>query len=516
MKSNTIKRNLIFALLTMLCFLMMSGVQAASSQITSPANGSTLTSTSVVFRWNSVGASEYFLYVGTYQGANNLYGNSQGTGTAATVSGLPSNGSRIYARLYSKFGTAWGYNDYNYIAYKAPLPAKIITPANGVTLSSDTVTFQWENVGASGYSLSVGSSQGGSDLFGVSLSSGVTSKTVSLPRDGRRIYVRLSSLLNNSWQYNDYIYTAYKLAPPPAPTLDTPANGISNVSQSNVYFSWDTYAATNATNYRIVISQDSGFSGFNDNNGNSSCNATCFTIPLTAKSYYKNMDLPGQTYYWKVRANNAGGASGWSNNNQPRMFKTAGVPLACGGSPYMDLPFSGAYSYKVSQGNNGATSHYDHTSEGWDNTYAVDIALPSGTPIKAPVNGTIYNTYGSTGSGCLGGGKVIVLTDTASGNKITFLHLSSISKTSGTVTKGDVIGYSGGSKGASGVCNPNGYAPHLHIHLWNGYKSPDSHTKAFPSNFKLRIKENSVEKCLYGSDLNDSNIYGHYWSSFLN
>lgn len=294
---------------------------------------------------------------------------------------------------------------------------------------------------------------------------------------------------------------------PPAPTLATPQNYLSNVSQSNVYFSW--YSA-GATNYRIVISQNPSFSGFVDNNGNSYCSDnTCYTTTTTSGSYYKSMSLSGQKYYWKVRANNSTGVSRWSS---AWSFTTAGTPSACGGNPYMDLPFSG--TYKVSQGNNASTSHYNHGS--WDNTYAIDFAIPSGTAIKAPINGMIYNTYGSSGSGCLGGGKVVVLKDNISGNYIAFLHLSKISKTSGSVSKGEIIGYSGGSSGSNGVCNSYGFAPHLHIHLWNGIGSPDSHTKAFPSTFQLRVQDGSSQQCLYGSSLNDYNIVNHYWKSLLN
>lgn len=109
---------------------------------------------------------------------------------------------------------------------------------------------------------------------------------------------------------------------PPAPTLNAPTNGQTNVPQANVKFSW---SSAGATNYRIVISQNSAFSGFVDANGNSSCsNNTCFTTTTTSPAFSKNMELAGQTYYWKVRANNATGASGWSNNNVGRAFTTAG------------------------------------------------------------------------------------------------------------------------------------------------------------------------------------------------
>jgi hypothetical protein len=107
-------------------------------------------------------------------------------------------------------------------------------------------------------------------------------------------------------------------AAPPVPTLNTPYNGQINVPQASVNFSWSSLGATN---YRIVISQNAVFSGFTDLNGSSACNATCFTIGTTATSRLSAMSMGAQPYYWKVRANNATGASEWS---VVRSFTTTG------------------------------------------------------------------------------------------------------------------------------------------------------------------------------------------------
>ncbi|MFI3157588.1 MAG: CHAP domain-containing protein [Methylococcaceae bacterium] len=144
-------------------------------------------------------------------------------------------------------------------------------------------------------------------------------------------------------------FSASVAAAPPVPTLNTPYNSATNVSQSNVYFSW--YSA-GATSYRIVISQDASFSGFSDLNGSSTCNSTCFTTATSSTSYYKNMDLAGKTYYWKVRANNSTGASSFSSY---RYFTTAGSassPLSAKVDAFVNTwngrgtDFDGAYGYQ--------------------------------------------------------------------------------------------------------------------------------------------------------------------------
>lgn len=135
-------------------------------------------------------------------------------------------------------------------------------------------------------------------------------------------------------------------AAPPVPTLSTPYNGATNVSKSNVKFSW---SSAGATNYRLVISQNSSFSGFRDLNGSSTCDSTCFTTATSSTSYYKNMDLAGKTYYWKVRANNSTGASSFSGY---RYFTTAGSALSAKVDAFVNTwngrgtDFDGVYGYQ--------------------------------------------------------------------------------------------------------------------------------------------------------------------------
>ncbi|HLF77788.1 MAG TPA: CAP domain-containing protein [Dehalococcoidia bacterium] len=87
----------------------------AKAVMTSPAPGSRFTSTTVTFSWSAAtNASEYFLYIGTSAGSNNMYGRSQGLNRSVTLSGFPSNGSTVYVRLWTRVGTTWSYNDYTY------------------------------------------------------------------------------------------------------------------------------------------------------------------------------------------------------------------------------------------------------------------------------------------------------------------------------------------------------------------------------------------------------------------
>ena len=71
----------------------------------------------MTFQWNTGSLiQEYFLYVGSSAGMNDIYGQSQGTSTSKTVTGLPTDGRTVYVRLWSRNGTNWLPNDYTYTA----------------------------------------------------------------------------------------------------------------------------------------------------------------------------------------------------------------------------------------------------------------------------------------------------------------------------------------------------------------------------------------------------------------
>jgi len=83
--------------------------------ILSPAPGSTLTSTTEKFTWNAAGGQGYWLFVGTTgAGSKNIIDTGEQSATSATVSNLPSNGEKLYVRVYNRVNGTLYYNDYTY------------------------------------------------------------------------------------------------------------------------------------------------------------------------------------------------------------------------------------------------------------------------------------------------------------------------------------------------------------------------------------------------------------------
>ena len=89
----------------------------------------------------------------------------------------------------------------------------------------------------------------------------------------------------------------------------------------------------------------------------------------------------------------------------------------------------------------------------------VDFATPVGTPIYAPVAGSV-RFHAGNGSG----GYIISLSLADSpGYVMEFLHCSGFNGSNRSVKAGELLGYTGGARGAAGSGSSTG--PHVHVHL---------------------------------------------------
>ncbi|MCP4100738.1 MAG: hypothetical protein GY750_04835, partial [Lentisphaerae bacterium] len=176
------------------------------AHIQSPTPGSALSSTSESFTWNNSGASSYWLWVGTSAGGHDIYSGDQGTGTSKSISDLPGSGETLYVRLWSVVDGDWLYNDYTYTA--CSLSAVMQSPTPGSTLGSTSVTFTWNNTDASKYWMWIGTSAEGHDIYSGDQGTNTSNIVSDLPDNGGTLYVRLWSVVDGDWLYNDYTYTA--------------------------------------------------------------------------------------------------------------------------------------------------------------------------------------------------------------------------------------------------------------------------------------------------------------------
>ena len=99
-------------------YLTSSGSPARAAKIVSPAVDAQLASSRVEFKWDEgSNASEYILNVGLNPGGGDFARGSVGKRTSAVVDNLPGDGqTTVYARLHSRVGDRWIYNDAVYRA----------------------------------------------------------------------------------------------------------------------------------------------------------------------------------------------------------------------------------------------------------------------------------------------------------------------------------------------------------------------------------------------------------------
>jgi hypothetical protein len=180
---------------------------AGPAALISPTQGATFAGSSQSFTWNSVGgATGYNLFLGsTGVGSNNLL-NAHTTATSVTANNLPVNGETIYARLWTNCNGAWTYNDYT---FTAAAPAALSSPTQGATFAGSSQSFTWNSVvGATGYTLFLGSTGVGSNNLLDASTTATTITANNLPVNGETIYARLWTNCNGVWTSNDYTFTA--------------------------------------------------------------------------------------------------------------------------------------------------------------------------------------------------------------------------------------------------------------------------------------------------------------------
>ncbi len=225
-----------------------SGTKAA---MISPVPGTVLSGSAVTFTWSAgTGVSAYILELGTTGvGSQNLFNSGGKVTTSANVTGLPTNGATVYARLYSKIAGAWQYTDYTYKEAGTATKAAMISPVPGSVLSGSTVTFTWSaGSGVTAYILELGTTGVGSqNLFNSGGKVATSVNVTGLPTNGATVYARLFSKIAGAWQYTDYIYVA---AGAVKAAMISPVPG-TVLSGSAVTFTWS--AGTGVSAYILEL-----------------------------------------------------------------------------------------------------------------------------------------------------------------------------------------------------------------------------------------------------------------------
>ena len=232
------------------------------AQMISPAGGNALNSTSATFNWSaSPGASAYGLWVGSSPGAYDLYIKNEGGSLSDTVNNLPTDGRRIYVRLYTLTSAGWRFNAYTYDAITSSTgsPSVLTSHANGSTLASSSAAFAWNaGIGATAYALWVGNTPGGNELYSALEKNGLADTVTNVPEDGSPVYVTVWSFINGQWQNTKSRFATAVQGTSPKGLLTgaSPANG-STVNSGQLTLNWSAGAST-GTQYALWVGSSPG------------------------------------------------------------------------------------------------------------------------------------------------------------------------------------------------------------------------------------------------------------------
>jgi uncharacterized repeat protein (TIGR03803 family) len=347
---------------------------SAKAAMTSPAPGAVLGGASVTFIWNAgIGASQYWLSVGTSAGAGDLFEQSTSLATSQTVNGLPVLGNPLYVRLWTLVSGKWLYSDYTYTAFNAK--AVMTSPAPGSLVNSSSATFNWTaGTGATSYWLDVGTSPGSSNLFGQSVGL-VTSKLVSgiLTGGGNTIYVRLWTQLGVAWYFTDYVYAAVS----PITVMTSPAPG-SLLSASSVTFTWNVVPG--AAQYWLDIGSGPGGVNLFSQSAGLSTNMNTLVIPMNGTPVYVRLwtlysgvwRFVDYTYQTSLAADVTITFDGAGSNGAPfTTFTTSSFTVSV---------VSGSWTVNTSGGNPGTSIQF--VSPINTNTSQTVAITPSAAPIR--------------------------------------------------------------------------------------------------------------------------------------
>lgn len=193
-------------------------------------------------------------------------------------------------------------------------PAQMVSPVGGTVLTSSATTFVWdEGIGVSQYALWIGNAPGGNDLY--ARSEVGLSDTVTLPTDGRAIYVTLWSMINGVWTTKSYAYTAHtpgwqyaKLSQ----TANAFLGGKQTALPSSVYSYFNFYKGTDSKIWALYY----GAGAWNQAALTATANVDDW---LTENSTYKQVYYKGtDNHVWALWF----GAGSWS---QARLTATGNV-----------------------------------------------------------------------------------------------------------------------------------------------------------------------------------------------
>jgi len=206
--------------------------------LTFPRANSTLEGAIQTFRWSfdRLPIEDSWIYVGSSVGQFDHGRRNTRTDTSSTLSGMPTDRSTVYVRLYYKTGGLWLSVDEPFQASASASLPTIEAPPPTRQLSSSSQTFRWNFRGyeVSASWLYLGDVVGGSNYYAIETRTNTSASVELLPTDEGTLFARLYYKIGNSWFFTDETYTAAAFQPPTKGELTKQLQGLVGVSADGV------------------------------------------------------------------------------------------------------------------------------------------------------------------------------------------------------------------------------------------------------------------------------------------
>jgi len=253
--------------------------------------------TQVALSWTaSSGATSYNVYRGTTAGGESATAVATGvTGTTYTNTGLI-NGTAYYYKV--KAVNSAGTSGYSNEASATPVLAVPSAPTGLTATAGNTqVALSWTaSSGAASYNVYRGTTAGGESTTAIATGITTTSYTNTGLTNGSTYYYKVKAVnASGTSGYSNEASATPNLAIPAAPTGLTATAG-----NAQVVLTWT--ASSGATSYNVYRGTTAG--------GEST---TAVATGITTLSYTNTGLTNGTAYYYKVKAANSAGSSGYSN-----------------------------------------------------------------------------------------------------------------------------------------------------------------------------------------------------------
>ncbi len=336
--------------------------------LTRPTDGSQHIDPGQAFTWNSVGgADSYWLWVGTSPGASDIVDSGNIAGTSYLPTNLPV-GKPLYARLWTLNGGVWA---------SAPdvsfsVAPSLTYPANGATEVDTTKPFTWTaDTQATSYRLTIGTSQGASDLVDSGQTSNTSYAVPGLPA-GKLLWARLTTQYGANSSTTDSNFTAQVRTA----QLTYPISGSQNVDTSKP-LTWN--AVSGADSYWLWIGTSPGANDLVDSG------------PITGTSYLAKNLPAGKTLYARLWTTNNGLQAHPDDVSFTALVGATTITSPANGATYFDTlkpitwnPVPGADSYWLWVGSSKGGSDLVNTGPISSTSYVAQ-GLPAGKTLWARV-----------------------------------------------------------------------------------------------------------------------------------